>query len=238
MALFSKREPWPYKCIYCKSSLQHKPGSDYCYCPKCDCEMVKSEVIRYWSYQDEQVDDQDYQDDGYYRGYDELVAEARRKGDTRRVFLNINDTSLTPFQHSVRYLNSFAGNSYNYLVNSFSYVNPYGNSIPSSYQVIGYFEYNLDADRSSKTHIHYNCIGHFTIHSSNWYANQHHLQTLKNHVQTELTNLFYSDSKNTFDHKVREHLDWWKSAYYGFDDFDYSNITWDLSLKIEYRCAN
>lgn len=103
---------------------------------------------------------------------------------------------------------------------------------------IGYFDYTLDKNKSTRYHMHYNCVGHFTIHCGDRVVTQKFLPALKQHVQKELSNLYYSDSKKTFDHKVREHLDWWQSTYYDFDDFDYSNITCDATLDVKYNCAN
>lgn len=78
------------------------PAVNFCYCPKCDCEMTKSSVSSYWQDIREQAREEEDQTryenrNSYYDGYAELLQEAQRKGDTRRVFLNINDTSLNPF---------------------------------------------------------------------------------------------------------------------------------------------
>lgn len=229
MGLFSRREPWPYKCMYCKGPLQHKPGSEFCYCPKCDVEELKSQVISYWNYQSEEEEEEE--SCSYYAGYEDLVKEAEWKGDTRAVFLNKNNPSLNPYQHSVQCFESLSGGGYNYVCTSFSYLN-YRNT---SYQVIGRFVHDLDKDRSSRYHMHFKSKGIFTIYANSYNGNKDYLQALDNHVKNSLTNLFRNDSQKKLEQELRDRLAMWQRCYYGFDDFDYSNITFDLRLEVTYR---
>ncbi len=239
MGLFSRREPWSYKCRYCKGPLQHKPGSEFCYCPKCDCEELKSHIIEYWKYrcEEEKKEEEKRLYDNrysYYTGYAELLEEAKQKGDARPVFLNKNDTSLNPYQYSAKCFDSLSGGCYNYVCQSFSY-SDYRNT---SYQVIGRFVYDLNKERSSRFHMHFQCKGIFTIYADAKYGNKSYLQALDNHVKNSLTNLFWNNSKKTLNEQLQDRLSMWQRCYYGFDDFDYSNITCDLSLEVTYKYHN
>lgn len=235
MGLFSRREPWYLNCRYCNGKLLHKPNSEYAYCPKCDCEMLKSQVKEYWDYQIEKSREEEKQRRyenrySYYPEYAELLEQANQNGDTRCVFLDKNDESLNPYQYSLKVLGSLAGGSYNYMCNSFVY--PKYKS--TAYTVIGLFTFDLDEERSSKYHLHYKCKGKFTIYAAVMGGSEDYIKALDNHVKNELTNLS-KRSKKELDENIQERLALWKRCYYGFDDFDFDNITYELSLEVTYK---
>lgn len=83
--------------------------------------------------------------------------------------------------------------------------------------------------------MHFKSKGIFTIYADNRNGYKGYLQALDEHVKNSLTNLFRNDSKKKLEQDLQDRLAMWQRCYYGFDDFDYSNITCDLTLEVGYK---